>query len=206
MPVAQTQEEKYINGIKCDKENETAFFNDETHSYYDKKTMQKGISVTTLVGKYCNEFNADFWSAAKAMERLLTPEDWIGLKPLLMNSQIWKDDYLDIYGVKKELFDMTRKDILDEWERKKNESCTKGTAKHLEKELSFYNRDSYDFAKYGAPEHKGCFTCKQDVYDFSLDRGVYPELFLSYTTPEGLFLNGQIDCCVKDGNEISIID
>lgn len=74
---------------------------------------------------------------------------------------------------------MTRQEILDEWERKKNESCTKGTAKHLEKELSFYNRSTYDFAKYGAPEHKGTFVCKQDSYDLSLDRGVYPEFLIS---------------------------
>lgn len=75
MPVAQTQQEKYINGIKVDKETDTTFFNDATHTYYDKNTMRKGISVTTLVGKYCNEFDSSFWSAAKAMERLLSSED-----------------------------------------------------------------------------------------------------------------------------------
>lgn len=75
MPVAQTQQEKYIAGIKVDKETDECFYNDETHSYYDKKTLQKGISVTTLVSKYCNEFDSAFWSAVKAMEKLLTPED-----------------------------------------------------------------------------------------------------------------------------------
>ena len=51
MPKLQGIEDKYINGIKVDKENKDVFFNDETHKYYDKKTMQPYISVTQIVGK-----------------------------------------------------------------------------------------------------------------------------------------------------------
>ena len=48
MPKLQGIEDKYINGIKVDKENKDVFFNDETHKYYDKKTMQPYISVTVF--------------------------------------------------------------------------------------------------------------------------------------------------------------
>lgn len=205
MPIAQTQQEKYIAGIKVDKESATTFFNEETHTYYDKETLQKGISVTTLINKYCNEFDADFWSAVKTMEKLLNHEDWLGLKPLLLNTKQWKEQYLNIYGVKKELFDLTRQEILNEWDRKKKESCEKGTAKHLEKELSFYNRKTYDFTKYGAPEYKGHYNCYQDNYDLSLGRGIYPEFLISLHIKD-LFLNGQIDCLILDNNEATIID
>lgn len=60
MPKSQVIEEKYINGIKVDKENDNCFFNDETHTYYDKKTMRKCISVTQLISHYCTEFDENF--------------------------------------------------------------------------------------------------------------------------------------------------
>ena len=60
MPKLQNIEEKYINGIKVDKENSYVFFNDETHKYYDKETMQEYVSVTTLIHNYTQEFNEDF--------------------------------------------------------------------------------------------------------------------------------------------------
>ena len=102
---------------------------------------------------------------------------------------------------------MVRQEVLDEWERKKNEACIKGTAKHLEKELSFYNRDTYDFAKYGAPEHRGSFVCHQDEYNMDIERGVFPEFLVSYVSPDGeLRIMGQADCVIKDGNELSCLD
>lgn len=60
MPKAQHIEEKYINGIRVDKENETCAFNDEKHLYFDKKTMQPYISVTQIISKYCQEFDEEF--------------------------------------------------------------------------------------------------------------------------------------------------
>lgn len=71
MPAAKNIEEKYINGIKVDKENDTVFFNDSTHTYYDKETLQKYISVTTLVGLYSQEFDEEFYSAYKALEQIM---------------------------------------------------------------------------------------------------------------------------------------
>ena len=60
MPALDGIEYKEINGIKVDKENDEAFFNDETHTYYNKETMQKYVSVTTLIHGYSQEFDEDF--------------------------------------------------------------------------------------------------------------------------------------------------
>ena len=60
MPAAKNIEEKYINGIKVDKENDNVFFNDETHCYYDKETLKPYISVTTLIHNYSQEFDEEF--------------------------------------------------------------------------------------------------------------------------------------------------
>jgi hypothetical protein len=60
MPALKDIEYKEINGIKVDKENDTCFFNDETHSYYDKETMKKYVSVTTMIHGYSQEFDENF--------------------------------------------------------------------------------------------------------------------------------------------------
>lgn len=71
MPKLYGIEEKFINGIRVDKENSTVFYEDSTHSYYDKEDMGKYISVTSLVGLYSQGFNESFWSAYKSLEALL---------------------------------------------------------------------------------------------------------------------------------------
>ena len=70
MPKLQGIKEKYINGIKVDKENDVCFFYDVTHKYYNKQDMQPYISVTQLVGAYEQPFQEDFWSSYKALERI----------------------------------------------------------------------------------------------------------------------------------------
>ena len=41
MPALDGIEYKEINGIKVDKENDTCFFNDETHSYWVQNAFQR---------------------------------------------------------------------------------------------------------------------------------------------------------------------
>lgn len=60
MPKADGIEEKYINGILVDKENDTCFFNDETHAYYDKQTLERYTSVTTMIHAYTQPFDEIF--------------------------------------------------------------------------------------------------------------------------------------------------
>lgn len=60
MPKGINVEEKYIHNIKVDKENDEVFFNDETHTYYNKNTLDTYISVTSLIHLYSHEFNEEF--------------------------------------------------------------------------------------------------------------------------------------------------
>ena len=108
MPKLQGIEDKYINGIKVDKENKDVFFNDETHKYYDKKTMQPYISVTQIVGKYSQEFDENFWSSYKALEAILEGDVFSIIKPSLSFSfrKMWYSLLLPIpckwYGLEKD--------------------------------------------------------------------------------------------------------
>lgn len=62
--------------IQIDKQNGNIAFNELEHKYFDVTDESKEyISVTTLIGKYEQEFDKEFWSAYKALEKLL-PKDF----------------------------------------------------------------------------------------------------------------------------------
>lgn len=68
MPALKGNKEKYVNGVKVDKENDDVIYNDEKHLYLSKKDNSKYISVTTLIHEYTNPFNESFWASYKACE------------------------------------------------------------------------------------------------------------------------------------------
>lgn len=207
MPKLQGIEEKYINNIKVDKENDECFFNDETHTYYKKDTMQKYISVTTLISRYCEEFNEDFWSSYKALEALMDFDTWLVVKKALLASKKFSDKFLTKFGIDEAVFYEKKQEILDLYAAKRAEACEHGTAVHLQKELSFYGRKNFDFGKYGYADVKGEFDCRENYYKLDLDRGVYPEFLLAVESKDKLLrVSGQIDLLIKDGNDIRIID
>lgn len=83
----------------------------------------------------------------------------------------------------------------------------KGTEAHMKKELSFYNRESFDFKKYGFAELKGQFDCRENYYQLDLENGVYPEFLIQWQSDDGeLMLAGISDLVVVHGKELYIID
>lgn len=205
MPKSINVNEKKINGIQVDKENSSVFFNDESHKYYDKETMEQYISVTTLINQYCNEFDGEFWSAYKALEQICQQDVWFDLRNILLNTKKFKEVYLDKFNIDKKEFYSKQLEIKEQYEKAKNEACEKGTKKHLKKELSFYGKEDFDLTNYNLPEIKGKFTCKQDYYELDLERGIYPEFLISYKFDD-LLIAGQIDCLIVDNQDITILD
>lgn len=205
MPVAKNIEEKYINGIKVDKESDSVFFNDETHTYYDKETLQKYISVTTLVHAYSQEFDEEFWSAYKALEQILDGDKWSILRPILLNTKKVRPEYLDKFGVNLDQFKLIQEEIKAEYKRKRDESCERGTTIHEQIEMGFYGKKEFDFKKYNLPNLCGKFDCKQNYYKLNLERGVYPELLLSCTI-DNVRISGQIDLLILDGTDVYLLD
>ena len=209
MPKAQNIEEKYINGIKVDKEDEMCAFNDEQHLYFNKQTGETYTSVTQLISKYCQEFNEEFWSAYKALESILDCDRWSLLKPRLLASKRFSNktlDYIvDTYNINKDEFLEKQSEIKKEYKEKRDTACARGTAIHLEKELSMYGLQEFDFEQYGFSGVKGKFTCVQNHNVLDLEKGVYPEFLISATFGD-LTLVGQIDLLIIDGNNVYIGD
>ena len=192
--------------MKIDKRNGNVCFNDSEHKYFDINDESKQyISVTTLIGRYEQEFDKNFWSAYKALEKLLSKEAWALEKKSLLNRKKFDKELLEVYNISENDFNKVQQDILDEWDKSNKEACERGTKIHSELENSFYKAGkNVSLQKFGIG---GKFECKKDYSDLDLEYGVYPEYLIYRESDDGVLkLAGQIDCIVKSGNDIILID
>lgn len=192
--------------MKIDKQNGDVGFNTEYHKYFNINNLSKEyISVTTLIHKYTQEFDKEFWSAYKALEKLLPKESWNIEKKSLLNTKKIHKEILDTYNISEEDFNKAQQDILDLWDEENRKSCERGTKIHEEIENSFYdNPKDISLQKFGLG---GKFECRKDYSELDLEYGVYPEYLVYRESDDGILrIAGQVDLIVKQGNEITIID
>ena len=194
------------NGLMIDKQNGTIAFNDANHKYWNinDESIQY-TSVTTLIGKYENEFDSEFTSKYKALERLLPTDVWKKEKGAIWKNHKIPKDFLDVYDIDENELNKVQQDILDEWAAINRESCERGTKIHAQLENAFYKAgDSVNLQKFGIG---GKFVCKKNYSNLDLEYGVYPEYLIYYDNPKiDLHLAGQIDLLIKNGNDIIVGD
>ena len=99
--------------LTIDKENETVSYNDEFHKYWLKDNEEACISVTTLIHKFTT-FDEDFWSSYKALESILTPEQFLEVKPSLLEHHVFKEIYYEQFEIDEETFNQAKKNLLEE--------------------------------------------------------------------------------------------
>lgn len=204
MPKLKNVKEKYVNGLKVDKETKDVVYSDEAHVYIDKTDQQKYVSVTTLIGKYENPFDVFFWSSYKTCEKLMSEETFHVLKETLLATKRWTDDMIEKLHLDPIIFDKTRKEIQKGYDDERNKSCERGTKIHSNFEEMYYTSEKQDLKKFGLG---GVFTCKKGYYELDLEKGVYPEFLVSLKSSDGILrVAGQIDLLIKDGNDIIIVD
>ena len=191
--------------MKIDKQNGKVCYSDADHVYWDETTKQKYISVTTLIGKYEQPFDKDFWSLYKAVEKTLTPEQFKTQKKRMLDTKAVKlDSICSDLDVDKKTILSAQQDILDEWYVTNKESTDRGTKIHNDLENAFYKTSTCDLKKYNLG---GTFNCKKNYYHLDLDKGVYPEFLVHRESEDGVLrLAGQVDLLIKDGNDIYIFD
>ena len=192
--------------MQIDKQNGAIAFNEEKHRYWNvNDESKKFISVTTLIEKFGQPFDRDFWSAYKALEKLIPPDSWKIEKKSLLNTKRFDKSILDVYNITENEFNKTQQDILDVWDEENRKSCERGTRIHAQLENEFYaGGKNVELKKFGLG---GKFECRRNYTELDLPYGVYPEYLISRTSDDGILnIAGQIDCLVKNGNEIVIID
>lgn len=192
--------------MEIDKRNGNVCFNDATHCYFDADNQDnRYISVTTLIERYGQPFDKEFWSSYKALELLIPKDNWKIEKKSILNSKKIKKELLEMYNISELLFNKTKQDILDEWDKKNREACERGTKIHADIENSFYKKNKdINLNKFGIG---GKFECKKDYTELDMEYGVYPEYLIYRVSDDGILrLAGQVDLIVKQGNDIWIID
>jgi hypothetical protein len=188
-----------------DKENNGICFNNDNHVYWNKKDNSRYISVTTLIEKYTQPFDSDFWSKYKALEKLISPDEWKIEKKSLLKTKKFNDELLSIYNIDKNEFNKVQQGILDEWQQTNLEACARGTKIHSQMENLFYKSGkNVNLKRFGIG---GKFECIKDYKPLDLEYGVYPEYLLSYTSSDGILrIAGQSDLVIKSGNDIIVGD
>ena len=188
------------------KQNGNIAFIEETHKYFDVTNPDaKFTSVTTMIHEYTQPFDKDFWSAYKALEKLLPKDVWNVEKKSLLNSKKFDKVLLDLHSISENDFNREQQGILDEWDNENRKSCERGTKIHADLENSFYQKKKdIDISKF---EIGGKFECRKDYSELDIENGVYPEYLISRVSEDGkLRIAGQIDLLVKKGNKIIIAD
>ena len=192
--------------MQIDKRNGNVCFNEENHKYFDVNDESKQyISVTTLIDRYGQEFNKDFWSAYKALEKLLSKDAWQLEKKSLLASKKFNKELLSTYDISENDFNKAQQDILDERDKNNREACERGTKIHSELENNFYKAGkNITLQKFGIG---GKFECRKDYSDLDLEHGVYPEYLIYRESEDGILkIAGQVDLIIKNGNDIIIVD
>lgn len=185
---------------------DVAFYEDG-HLYVNVKNANiKYTSVTTLISKYHESFDGDFWSGYKALEELMG-QDFkdLGVQKYLLENRKLDLDIKDYVDVRR--YETLKKEILTGYSNKAITAATYGTKIHKEKEEQFYKKEKINPKDCGFILHDGVFDCQKNNFDLNRTKAVLPEYLVYYSNEKGtVHLAGQIDLLVKDGNDLYIYD
>jgi hypothetical protein len=194
-----------------DKTNGDISFIESTHQYINTKYKDREYtSVTTLIGKYYEEFDSEFWSSYKACEAILGIEfESLGLKSELLNKKKFDIAYLDTFDIDYSIFDKTKQDILSSYKIANEVGCKRGSEYHNDKESKFYEKSIHRINEYNFNLDllQGDFPAERYNFDLTRDKAILPEYLMYYSTQDGILnIAGQADIVIKDGNDIYILD
>lgn len=195
-----------MDDFEITKQNGNIAFEEKAHRYWDvTDPSKKFTSVTTIIEKFGQPFDKEFWSAYKALEKLLSADAWKIEKPSLLKSKKFDKSLLELHDISENDFNREQQAILDSWDEENRKSCERGTKIHADFENSFYKKKkNIDISKF---QIGGKFECRKDYTDLDLENAVYPEYLIHRVSPDGkLCIAGQIDLLVKKGNNIIVGD
>ena len=117
-------------------------FNEQEHRYYDGSKIEY-TSVTTLIGKYANTYDTDFWAMYTALK-----EHNYTVKPVPEKRSIWCRNVLyklqDLY--KDDLFVLWVEEVKARWKVISGEACFRGNLIHNDLEANI-DKSKQDFTK-----------------------------------------------------------
>lgn len=187
------------------KQNGDVMFIEDGHIYVNVKNSDiKYTSVTSVIKEYHEEFDEDFWSSYKALEKLMG-DSFRDIRSLLLSKK--KIDFDVEAYVNPEEFKRTKEFIIASYEEKRKLSSEYGTEIHRQKEEKFYSGSEINPKDCGFLLHDGFFACERNNFDLNRSKAVLPEYLIYYSDKDNLVnLAGQMDLLIKDNNDIYIYD
>ena len=187
-----------------DKENDVVAYNDAEHVYIEKSTGMKCVSATTLIHKFTQPFDSAFWSCAKALEALVTPEQFASVKEELYRKKKFDDKYVTKFGIQPEVFIQKKYEILDAWKTKNEVACERGTAIHKMHEDRHMSGNTKELQHLGLGGTFKLYTTNKII---PRESGIYPELLMHRISEDGkLRIAGQADLVIIDGTDVHLLD
>jgi len=158
-------------------------FIEEGHKYIDEEGNFY-TSTTTVIGKYKEPFDAEYWSKYKAIERFITEtkgeDKWLEFKSEVGYKKVNITFDEKAKEESKAAVAALQSAILVEWEVEKNIACFNGSNFHQAKEQGWLSSDVHfegvkykNWHKLGVQDMGGINVNPKDLPD-----GVYSELIL----------------------------
>lgn len=174
-------------------------FTEKDHRY-TSHTGETYISVTTLLHKFKPPFDANYWSAYKAIKAVMErkgrwgeyKESVGGWENVVHATRLNKQ-----FPYRAEVIEEKKK-ILQEWENNKNDALAKGTAYHKMKEAAVKSKIVYTPDLREVPVMSGV-----DILSSLAGDGLYPEQVLYH---DDWKIAGQADWILIQGKEVDIKD
>lgn len=194
--------------MNVDKRNGSICYNDKHHIYWDENDGMTLTSVTTLIGKYEQPYNYDFWLRYKALQKILiennTDEDLSKkvLKDLRLCMVFNEKEVLEMFGISSGYFCDKIKELREEWKKSNTESCEKGTSKHLYMENKFKEGGKYSLSRLGINEP---VRYQEETHHFKFAYQAVPEMLVALKSGN-LRIAGQVDLPVKLLNKVKVFD
>lgn len=190
--------------MEIDKQNDVMAFNEKEHKYWVKGSDKTAISVTTLIEKYGQPFNSDFWSSVKALQELISIEEFDAVKSDIYKKQIFNQNILKKLGVDPVLFMSHKNGVLEKWKQANTDACEHGTYVHKMQEIRTLNGDIPEIKRFGDGGEFVCYTDNKLRFGQS---GAYPEILIHYISEDQDFrLAGQADLILINGNSVTVLD
>lgn len=186
-------------------------FNDDQHKYFTSTTKENFISVTTLIHKFAQEFDEEFWSRYKALQKLATEDKFDGpmigrtkrgpasqAKQNLLDTKKYNHKWTEYFGIDIEDLEEEAENIRQYYKDEREKSCFRGTKIHKNMENSIIAQSdlSIDFLKNNIIP--GSFKFSRDAKEL-IPGNVYPEILLYRISDDGILkVAGQVDLLIVD--------
>lgn len=196
-----------------DKRNGDVVFIEETHKYLNIKHPDRDyISVTTLISKFHEPFDTDFWTSYKALEALIGVEEFkhSPIKRMLLEKKTFDTEFVHMMSIDYDEFMLVKNELIERYARTNREACERGSLYHKQKEDALYNRPPSSLEDLGIkiPELAGKkFSIIRDDCDLTTQASLKSEFLLYWSCEDNIVnLAGQADVIAKVGNDIYILD